>query len=95
MAEHARREMLHVFRNDVVAAAEQRVGLRRMDQRDGRARACAKTEQRRVSRGGADGGDVCAHLLGAVNRLDRLRMAITSSDEQTGTTDSIGFCSPQ
>lgn len=26
MAEHARREMLHVFRNDVVAAAEQRVG---------------------------------------------------------------------
>ena len=72
MAEHARREMLHVFRNDVVAAAEQRVGLRRMDQRDGRARACAETEQRRVSCGGADGGDVCAHLLGAVNRLDRL-----------------------
>ena len=72
MAEHAGRKMLHILGDDIIAAAEHRVGLRRVDERDGGAGARAEAEQRRVSCGGADGGDVRAHLLGAVNRFDRL-----------------------
>ena len=69
--------MVHILGDDIIAAAEHRVGLRRVDERDGGAGARAEAEQRRVSRGGADGGDVRAHLLGAVNRLDRLPVSYT------------------
>ena len=72
MAEHRGGHALHVLGNDVVAAAQQRVALGSTHQRNRRAGARAEREIRRIARGGADGGDIGAHLgrgIGALHLL--------------------------